>query len=155
MKKKITAVLGLTTLVAAAKVAAQEDGEVIQIADLSRAELTKYIEEAEDQLFVTYNKHNLSDAFDIICRKERPTGSNIPVRACEPNFVTRVNLEKNRTDDKDLQNLQGGFAIRSLLSEDYEALEADMKKVTSEVPAMQEIYQILSQLIARRKQLGG
>jgi hypothetical protein len=30
-----------------------------------------------------------------------------------------------------------------------------MKRVTSEVPAMQEIYQILSQLIARREQLGG
>ena len=69
--------------------------------------------------------------------------------------MTGVNLEKNRIDDKDRQSLQGGFAIRSLLSEDYEALEADMKRVTSEVPAMQEIYQILSQLTARREQLGG
>ena len=155
MKKKILGVFGVMAFIATAQVAGQEDGEVIQIADLSRAELTKYIEEAEDQLFATYNEHNISDAFDIICRKERPTGSNIPVRACEPNFVTRVNLDKNRTDDKDLQNLQGGFAIQSLLSEDYKALDADMKRVTSEVPAMQEIYQILSQLIARREQLGG
>ena len=155
MKKKIIGVLGVMAFITTAPVAGQEDGEVIQIADLSRAELTNYIEEAEDQLFATYNKHNISDEFDILCRKERPTGSNIPVRACEPNFATHVNLEKNRTDGKDLQNLQGGFAVQSLLTEDYEALEADMKRVTSEVPAMQEISRILAQLRARREQLGG
>ena len=153
MFAKIILVLAVSNLAGSAY--AEEDGEVIQIADLSRAELSKYIEEAEDQLFATYNKHNIDDTYDVICRKEKPTGSNISVRACEPVFVTEVNLDKNRTDGTNLQDLQGGFAIKSLLTPDYEKLETDMKRVTSEVSAMREIYQILSQLKARREQLGG
>jgi hypothetical protein len=134
---------------------AQEDGEVIQIADLTRAEVTGYIREAEDQMYAIYNEHNIDDSFDIACRKEKPTGSNISVRICEPRFYTEVNLGKNRTDGENLQDFQGGFAARSLVAPEYEKLEADMKRVADEVPAMREIMQILGQLKARQKQLAG
>src|SRR6056300_1979897 len=84
-------------LTAAHAAYAQEDGEVIQIADLTRAEVTGYIREAEDQMYAIYDEHNIDDSFDIACRKEKPTGSNISVRICEPRFYTEVNLGKNRT----------------------------------------------------------
>jgi len=54
-----------------------------------------------------------------------------------------------------LQDFQGGFAARSLVAPEYEKLEADMKRVADEVPAMREIMQILGQLKARQKQLAG
>ena len=142
-------------LTAAGAAYAQEDGEVIQIADLTRAEVTSYIREAEDQMYTIYNEHNIDDSFDIACRKEKPTGSNISVRICEPRFYTEVNLGKNRTDGQNLQDFQGGFAARSLVAPEYEKLEADIKRVADEVPAMREIMQILGQLKARQKQLAG
>jgi hypothetical protein len=64
-------------------------------------------------------------------------------------------LGKNRTDGENLQDFQGGFAARSLVAPEYEKLEADMKRVADEVPAMREIMQILGQLKARQKQLAG
>ena len=159
MRKPVKPTLFIAALAAALTAAsvayAQEDGEVIQIADLTRAEVTSYIREAEDQMYAIYNEHNIDDSFDIVCRKEKPTGSNISVRICEPKFYIEVNLDKNRTDGEDLRDFQRGFAARSLVAPEYEKLEDDMKRVASEVPAMREIMQILSQLKARQKQLAG
>jgi len=48
------------------------------------------IERLEADVYERFNDLNSDDDFDIHCFKQAPTGSNIPVRTCAPNFVTRA-----------------------------------------------------------------
>lgn len=52
-----------------------------------RAEMTK----AERQYIDLYNKVNTNPEFAIACRMETPTGSNFPVRICQPKYVVTAN----------------------------------------------------------------
>jgi hypothetical protein len=48
------------------------------------------IERLEADVYERFNALNSDDDFDIHCFKRAPTGSNIPLRTCAPNFVTRA-----------------------------------------------------------------
>ncbi len=48
------------------------------------------IERLEMDVYDRFNALNSNDDFDIHCFKQAPTGSNIPLRTCAPNFVTRA-----------------------------------------------------------------
>lgn len=50
-------------------------------------ELRVEIERVEAAVYERWNALNSNDEFDISCREIEPTGSNIPVRTCAPNFV--------------------------------------------------------------------
>ena len=47
------------------------------------------IERLEVAVYERFNALNSDDEFDIHCLKQAPTGSNIPLRTCAPNFVIR------------------------------------------------------------------
>jgi hypothetical protein len=51
------------------------------------------IERLEVAVYDRFNALNSSDEFDIHCLEQAPTGSNIPVRTCAPNFV--IHAESN------------------------------------------------------------
>ena len=47
------------------------------------------IERLEVAVYDRFNALNSNDEFDIHCLEQAPTGSNIPLRTCAPNFVIR------------------------------------------------------------------
>jgi hypothetical protein len=55
------------------------------------------IERLETAVYDRWNMLNSRDEFDIQCRKMEPTGSNIPVRICQPKFV--IEAESRATKD--------------------------------------------------------
>ena len=48
------------------------------------------IERLEVAVYERFNALNSNDEFDIHCFEQAPTGSNIPLRTCAPNFVIRA-----------------------------------------------------------------
>jgi hypothetical protein len=48
------------------------------------------IERIETAVYERFNALNSNDEFDIHCLMQAPTGSNIPLRTCAPNFVRRA-----------------------------------------------------------------
>ena len=96
MKLKQSILLSLTALLCMPLLAqqqssdsAEDEGEVIVIADLRLAEVRQFIEEVEEELYSAFNEYNDDDDFDVRCRKETPTGSNIPRRLCETGLLQK------------------------------------------------------------------
>ncbi|CAN0506421.1 unnamed protein product, partial [Discosporangium mesarthrocarpum] len=50
--------------------AQDDDGEVIVIAELNRAEVNQFIEEAEDQFYAIFNANVDDEDYRITCRRE-------------------------------------------------------------------------------------
>lgn len=132
---------------------AAEDGEVIRIEDLSRHELNTYIIEAEDQLYELFNSINSTDRFDIVCRKETRTGSNIPERVCTPKFL----IEDSAANVSDFmfggRALAADSAVISGSSAELELLQSEMAELVSSNAQMREIAGILQLMRKRRAQL--
>jgi hypothetical protein len=105
--------------------------EVIVRAPRSLRSMREAIEDAEDRAFDIFNELNTDDDYDIVCRREEPTGSRIPVRNCRARFVDRLLREKTR----EALSLGGGapadlplLEIRhhmALLAEKIEALASE------------------------------
>ena len=51
------------------------------------------IERLEVSVYDRFNALNSNDEFDIHCFKQAPTGSNIPLRRCAPNFVVEAEAQ--------------------------------------------------------------
>ena len=51
------------------------------------------IERLEISVYDRFNALNSNDEFDIHCFKQAPTGSNIPLRRCAPNFVVEAEAD--------------------------------------------------------------
>jgi hypothetical protein len=133
---------------------AQDDGgEVIVIAELNRAEVNQFIEEAEDQFYAIFNANVDDEDYQITCRRETPTGSNISVRVCEPKFMIDARAENANTIGFNAGVVEPERAIRSALQPEYQSLQEKMEAMTQSNPEFAQIASILSQLRARRAQL--
>jgi hypothetical protein len=79
--------------------AAPRDGSVEELVVPGRTpdSLRLEIERVEAAVYERFNALNSNDDFDIHCFQQAPTGSNIPVRICAPNFVIR---EESRASTK-------------------------------------------------------
>ena len=134
--------------------AAQDgEGEVIVISELNRAEVEEFIEEAEDQFYAIFNANVDDEDYQISCRRETPTGSNIPIRVCEPTFMVRARAENANTIGFNAGVVVPDSAIRASVEPEYKRLQEKMEQMTQEVPEFAQIAGILSQLRARRDQL--
>lgn len=60
--------------------------EEIVVRGRSRAMIRMQIQLAEEAVYARFNDINSNDEFDIHCRREILTGSNIPRRVCQPNL---------------------------------------------------------------------
>ncbi|HET8699541.1 MAG TPA: hypothetical protein VFO94_18800 [Gammaproteobacteria bacterium] len=59
------------------------------------------IERLETAVYDRFNALNSRDDFDIRCFERAPTGSNIPLRTCAPNFVIEAEARAARSMLKD------------------------------------------------------
>jgi hypothetical protein len=133
--------------------AQEEEGEVIVISELSRAEVSQFIEEAEDQFYAIFNANISDDDYKITCRRETPTGSNIPVRMCEPAFMIRARADNANTFGFNAGVVVPDKAILASVQPEYDRLQEMMEQMTRDVPEFAQIASILTQLRARRDEL--
>ncbi len=59
-----------------------------------RAEMTK----TEEAYFALYNKLNTDRRFDMVCRKEKATGTNFLTRVCQPRYV--LDVQESRASER-------------------------------------------------------
>jgi hypothetical protein len=107
----------------------------------SPAELRVEIERQQDAFYARFNAINSTDDFDIVCREERPTGSNVPRRVCEPKFERNAQERAGRNTLNGLQGSgfstgSGQFAGRAHYS--HEQLETEIRKLSAEDPQLRE-----------------
>ena len=151
MKHLLTAVLLMVP--ALSLLAQDEEGEVIVIAELNRAEVAEFIEEAEGQFYAIFNANIDDEDYMISCRKETPTGTNIPIRVCEPKFMVDARARNANTIGFNAGVVEADRAIRTSVEPQYQQLQVMMENMTQEGPAFAQIAGILTQLRARREQL--
>jgi hypothetical protein len=82
--------LGAPALAQQAPAAAPAVRDEVIVPGRSPESLRVEIERLEESVYERFNALNTNDEFDIHCYKQAPTGSNIPLRTCAPNFVTRT-----------------------------------------------------------------
>lgn len=109
------------------------DEEVI-VRGRTPATLRLQFEIAEDAVYDRFNEINSDDEFDIHCRQETLTGSRIPRRVCEANFMRAAKADAGQ---ETVRRLQGGNAFNTqqfageasyksqLLAEELEQLAAE------------------------------
>lgn len=153
MKRLLRLVLPLLVAPLALAQDAGEDEEVIVIAELNRAEVRQFIEEVEAEVYEIFNANNEDDAFDIFCRSETPTGSNIPQRVCEPRFMTEARA-KNANDHRlGIDELLTPRGLNAELETELQQLTEKMEALAAENPQFREVVGILNALRARQAQL--
>ena len=141
--RKLLACLNALALVSLAQ---DDEGEVIVISELNRAEVEQFIEEAEDQFYEIFNTNVDDDDFKISCRRETPTGSNIPVRVCEPKFMVDARARNANTFGFNAGVVEADRSIRTAVEPQYQQLQQRMEQMTQEIPAFAQIASILPQL---------
>lgn len=132
---------------------AQDDGEVIVIAELNRSEVQGFIEEVQAQFYEIFNANNEDNRYDIECYEATPTGSHIRREVCEPRFFIDARSENANNHRTGSENLLNDAALRAENSQEFEELQRKMEAMTAENAQFREIASILTQLQARLAQL--
>jgi hypothetical protein len=100
------------------------------------ANLRVEIERLEMSVYDRFNALNSDDDFDIRCLEQAPTGSNIPLRKCAPNFV--IEAESNAASRMLSDGRAGAGNNNSpaehamLMEEKSRALTAELQRVARE-----------------------
>ena len=67
--------------------------EVVVTAPRTLSAMRAEIDSVQNRAFALFNELNVDNDYDIVCRRETPTGSHIPVRVCRPRYVDRLEAE--------------------------------------------------------------
>ena len=67
--------------------------EIIVTAPRSLRSMRAEIDAVQDRAFALFNELNVDNDYDIVCRRETPTGSHIPQRVCRPRYMDRLEAE--------------------------------------------------------------
>ncbi len=145
--------VSLLALVSCPVFSQEEEGEVIVIAELNRAEVRQFIEEAEDQFYAIFNANVDDEDYKITCGQITPTGSNIQVRACEPEFLNKARADNMASFQFNRGTELSESVLRANLAQEFALLQEKMAQMTREIPEFAQIASILTQLRARQEQL--
>jgi hypothetical protein len=103
------------------------------------------IERLEVAVYDRFNALNSNDEFDIHCLEQAPTGSNIPLRTCAPNFVIRT---ESRAAAKILTDGRGGAGNNNNPAEQRAFMEEKSRELTAEIQRVaREDEQLLRDLV--------
>ncbi len=67
--------------------------EVVVTAPRTLSAMRAEIDAVQNRAFALFNELNVDNDYDIVCQRETPTGSHIPVRVCRPRYVDRLEAE--------------------------------------------------------------
>ena len=103
------------------------------------------IERLEVDVYERFNALNSNDEFDIHCFKRAPTGSNIPLRRCAPNFVIR---DESGAATSMLTDGRGGAGNNNKPAEQAMRMEEKSRELTAEMQRVaREDEQLLRDLV--------
>jgi len=127
---------------ALAQQAAPNDDEIV-VEGRQPQNVYAEIERLETSVYDRFNALNSNDEFDIHCFKQAPTGSNIPLRRCAPNFVIEAEAQA-------AQNTMVGARGRADARNhgDTTVLEQKSKALTEEIQRLaREDAQLMRDLV--------
>lgn len=102
------------------------------------------IERLETSVYDRFNALNSNDEFDIHCFKQAPTGSNIPLRRCAPNFVVEAEAQAAQNT---MVGARGRADARNA-GADATILEQKSKALTQEIQRLaREDAQLMKDLV--------
>jgi hypothetical protein len=131
--------------------AAEEEQIVIE--DLTPAQLRDEIEKIQTEFYAVFNRNNSDDAFDVVCQKFTPTGSNIPQTGCEPGFVTARRGENANNYRLGTDELLTQDALMRELQPQFAQLTEKMNALAAADQYFRELGQILQMLNQRLKDI--
>lgn len=103
------------------------------------------IERLETSVYERFNALNSNDEFDIHCLLQAPTGSNIPLRTCAPNFVIRA---ESTAAKKMLHDGRGGAGNNNNPAEQSMLMQEKSRELTAEMQRVaREDEQLLRDLV--------
>lgn len=70
--------------------------EIIVTAPRTLRSMRTDIDEVQNRAFALFNELNVDNDYDIVCRRETPTGSHIPVRICRPRYIDRLEADASQ-----------------------------------------------------------
>ena len=71
--------------------------EIVVTAPRTLRSMRAEIDRVQDRALALFNELNVDNDYDIVCRRETPTGSHIPRQVCRPRYMIR--LEADATQD--------------------------------------------------------
>ncbi len=109
------------------------------------ANLRVEIERVEVAVYDRWNALNSNDEFDIHCFEQAPTGSNIPLRTCAPNFVVQAEA---RSASRMLVDGRAGAGNNNDPGQHARAMEKKSRELTEEMQRVaREDEQLLRDLV--------
>ena len=121
------------------------EGQII-IEDLTPSQLRGEIKKIETEFYRVFNSSVEDKNLAIVCYDYTPTGSNIGVEACEPQFV----IDKRGDNANDAQLgydvLLTPTELQNVLAAEYTALTSAMSELSAESEYFRELNSILSAL---------
>ena len=151
--KTLTFLLGCLILPGSLWAQDTDEGEVIVIDDLTRAEVEAYIIEVENQFYQVFNASTDKRHLKVNCGTDTPTMSHITQRVCEPVFVVDARNENARQyrDGNDI--LMSAEDLRKQLQSEFAELTDEMNRVLKENATFRELNGILRLLRGRLAEL--
>ena len=138
--------LGAPALAQKAQSAPQPGADADEVVVEGRKPANVYaeIERLEQSVYDRFNALNSNDEFDIHCFKQAPTGSNIPLRRCAPNFVVEAEAQAAQNT---MVGARGRADARNA-GADTTILEQKSKALTEEIQRLaREDAQLMKDLV--------
>jgi hypothetical protein len=114
------------------------------------ANLRAEIERLEVAVYDRFNALNSDDQFDIRCLEQAPTGSNIPLRTCAPNFVIEA---ESSSASKMLSDGRSGAGNNHSPAEHAMLMEQKSRKLTEEMQRIAREDEVLLRDLVRLDEL--
>lgn len=149
----LVALVGFGTPALAQEVASsRQDADVEEVIVPGRrpANLRVEIERLESAVYDRFNALNSDDDFDIHCFEQAPTGSNIPLRTCAPNFVIEAESD---AASKMLVDGRSGAGNNNSPAENTMLMEDKSRKLTEELQRVAREDQTLLRDLMRLDEL--
>ena len=138
------ALLSLAAPALAQQTASADDVDEVIVPGSRPQNLRVEIERLEHVVYERWNALNSNDEFDIHCFKQAPTGSNIPLRRCAPNFVVQAEAQAAQNT---MVGARGRADARNA-GADATILEQKSKALTEEIQRLaREDAQLMKDLV--------
>lgn len=125
------------------------DKEVFVLDDMSKSEVKKHIVKVEDDVYRVFNANNSTDEFDINCRMEKPTGTYIPQRVCQPEFLAKAQQRNTNDYLRGVDSQLSQEALMNEFTEEFEQVSAEYAQLYKENATFALLLDSLSALNAR------
>jgi len=113
--------------------------EIVVVSKKSLSQLRRETYEAEEDFYAIYNKLNDEKEYDVRCRYEKATGTNIKNHVCRAQFVTKAFERHARRNRNNLSSVANQTAD-PVLEEKMQIYQKKMETLMAGSPELQEAF---------------